>query len=334
VQDAAANGAVVSSESTTDSATDLECLLLTLYAVDFLKTLSSKLSIGLFLNPDFAAQALLEALTRDRYQVTLHTDSDKFCESIEQEKQQLDCLILQSGSELSHLVNWLHGQVIVLPAVILHTGLNGMPSNHDFAHEHDSSGRSPFIYHTAEFHTTPAQFVLTDDVAEQAIARFIHLSPNCRIRGSVEAEVAIDTTTQALLRLQQRRLTDKLKERLGYLGVYYKRNPQNFFRRLSREPQQELLETLKANYQAIILCYFTNDGTLNQRIDDFVNTSFFADMSVPQVVEIHMELIDEISKQLKLEGRSEEILLDYRLTLIDIIAHLCEMYRRSIPRES
>lgn len=56
-------------------------------------------------------------------------------------------------------------------------------------------------------------------------------------------------------------------------------------------------------------------------------------MSVPQIVEIHMELIDEISKQLKLEGRSEEILLDYRLTLIDIIAHLCEMYRRSIPRE-
>ena len=43
--------------------------------------------------------------------------------------------------------------------------------------------------------------------------------------------------------------------------------------------------------------------------------------------------MEEFSKQLKLEGRSEEILLDYRLTLIDIIAHLCEMYRRSIPRE-
>ncbi|PZV16300.1 MAG: circadian clock protein KaiA [Leptolyngbya sp.] len=296
--------------------------------------MSPKLSIGLFLNPDFAAQAFLEALNHDRYHVALHTASDTFCESIEQEKQQLDCLILQNGSALPHLVNWLHGQVIVLPAVILHTGLDGMPSNHDFAHEHDSSGRSPFTYHTAEFHTTPAQFVLTDDVAEQAIARFIHLSPNCRISSSVEAEVAIDAATQTLLMLQQqRRLTDKLKERLGYLGVYYKRNPQNFFRRLSHEQQQELLEKLKADYRDIILCYFTNGGTLNQRIDDFVNTSFFADMSVPQVVEIHMELIDEISKQLKLEGRSEEILLDYRLTLIDIIAHLCEMYRRSIPRE-
>jgi circadian clock protein KaiA len=55
---------------------------------------------------------------------------------------------------------------------------------------------------------------------------------------------------------------------------------------------------------------------------------------VTQIVEIHMNLMDVFSKQLKLEGRSEEILLDYRLTLIDIIAHLCEMYRRSIPRDS
>jgi circadian clock protein KaiA len=69
------------------------------------------------------------------------------------------------------------------------------------------------------------------------------------------------------------------------------------------------------------------------RVDRFVEQAFFADMSVSQIVEIHMELMDALATQLKLEGRSEEILLDYRLTLIDIIAHLCEMYRRSIPRE-
>jgi len=46
-----------------------------------------------------------------------------------------------------------------------------------------------------------------------------------------------------------------------------------------------------------------------------------------------MDLMETFAKQLKLESRSEEILLDYRLTLIDVIAHLCEMYRRSIPRE-
>ena len=47
-----------------------------------------------------------------------------------------------------------------------------------------------------------------------------------------------------------------------------------------------------------------------------------------------MDLMDILAKQLKLEGRSDEVLLDYRLTLIDVIAHLCEMYRRSIPRDS
>lgn len=77
-----------------------------------------------------------------------------------------------------------------------------------------------------------------------------------------------------------------------------------------------------------------NDSRLNQRIDDFVNTIFFADIPVAQIVEIHMELMDDFAKQLKLEGRSEDILLDYRLTLIDTIAHVCEMYRRSIPRQS
>jgi len=133
--------------------------------------------------------------------------------------------------------------------------------------------------------------------------------------------------------LQQGRLAEKLKERLGYLGVYYKRNPQQFFRHLSRTEKQELLNQLKSEYRQIILNYFPPDEALNQNIDDFVSTAFFADISVSQVVEIHMELMDQFSKQLKLEGRNEEVLLDYRLTLIDVMAHLCEMYRRSIPRE-
>jgi circadian clock protein KaiA len=61
---------------------------------------------------------------------------------------------------------------------------------------------------------------------------------------------------------------------------------------------------------------------------------FLIDLPISQIVEIHMELMDEFSKHLKLEGRSDDVLLDYRLTLIDTLAHLCEMYRRSIPRES
>jgi circadian clock protein KaiA len=128
-------------------------------------------------------------------------------------------------------------------------------------------------------------------------------------------------------------LTEKLKERLGYLGVYYKRDSQHFFRNLSRKEQKKLLEKIKLEYRQIILNYFADNENINQQIDNLVNKLFFTDIAVSQLVEIHMELMDEFAKHLKVEGRSEEILVDYRLTLIDVMAHLCEMYRRSIPRE-
>jgi circadian clock protein KaiA len=129
-------------------------------------------------------------------------------------------------------------------------------------------------------------------------------------------------------------LTEKLKARLGYLGVYYKRDPQYFFRNLSNTEQKSLLEKIKLEYRQIILNYFANNENINQQIDNLVNKLFFTDIAVSQLVEIHMELMDEFAKHLKVEGRSEEILVDYRLTLIDTMAHLCEMYRRSIPRDS
>lgn len=129
-------------------------------------------------------------------------------------------------------------------------------------------------------------------------------------------------------------LTEKLKERLGYLGVYYKRNPQAFFRNLSDIEKQNLLELLKFKYREIILNYFTDRRDLNQKIDELADALFFADVAISQLVEIHMELMDEFAKRLKIEGRNDDILLDYRLTLIDVMAHLCEMYRRSIPNES
>jgi circadian clock protein KaiA len=133
---------------------------------------------------------------------------------------------------------------------------------------------------------------------------------------------------------QQLRLAEKLKERLGYLGVYYKRNPQNFLRHMTPPQKEALLRQLKQDYREIILAYFADELGLNDKIDQFVNLVFLIDLPISQIVEIHMELMDEFSKHLKLEGRSDDVLLDYRLTLIDTLAHLCEMYRRSIPRES
>jgi circadian clock protein KaiA len=173
---------------------------------------------------------------------------------------------------------------------------------------------------------------------EEAIAKFLRLSTNDPPVLDAPADAVANLTIISSLSQQQRRLAEKLKERLGYLGVYYKRNPANFLRHMTPSERQELLERLKDDYRKIILEYFSSKAgqsdRINQAIDIFVNLAFFSDVSVSQIVEIHIELMDEFSKQLKLEGRSDDILQDYRLTLIDVIAHLCEMYRRSIPREA
>ncbi|MHC5736957.1 circadian clock protein KaiA [Nostoc sp.] len=96
--------------------------------------------------------------------------------------------------------------------------------------------------------------------------------------------------------------------------------------------RQGLLRQLKLDYSLILIDYFTTDKTLKDKIDKFINTIFYANIPVPQIIEIHMEVIEDFSNQLKLEGRSNETLLDYRLTLIDILAHLCEVYRSSISK--
>lgn len=99
------------------------------------------------------------------------------------------------------------------------------------------------------------------------------------------------------------------------------------FQQMSLDKQNTFLQELKQDYHQIILSYFTNSN-VKIEIEEFTDKVFSSNIPVPLIIQIHMELIDEFAKQLKLEGRSEEILLDYRLTLIDILAHLCEMYRR------
>ncbi|MBW4522519.1 MAG: circadian clock protein KaiA [Scytolyngbya sp. HA4215-MV1] len=286
------------------------------------------------------SQKLKNYLGRERYFIAEPKSTEALFSLMEQEKQQVDCLILQADDELPKLATHLHRQIILLPAVLLlpsplqePAGEVGSVSS-AIASLPESLDHLNSIYHTAEIHLSIDHLDQIASTINQAIEKFLNLSPTCHLTSQpATTDLVTDLTRQNFILLQQRRLTEKLKERLGYLGVYYKRNPKNFFRHLPLQQQQELLEELRFSYREIILHYFGKDNTPNQKIDDFVNTAFFADIPVSQIVEIHMELMDEFSTQLKLEGRSDEILLDYRLTLIDVIAHLCEMYRRTIPRE-
>jgi circadian clock protein KaiA len=250
---------------------------------------------------------------------------------VQHHPEQIDCLIVQNNTDVVAFYTELWRIGIVLPTLVLDENQASELSKVNASVIQSREWQSASSYHPATLAISVGEVVdHLPQWIEAAIERFLVLTRQSELVQDLIAR----TNEPTHLLIQQRRLAEKLKERLGYLGIYYKRNPSAFLRHMTQPQQQELLQMLKTDYREIVLNYFSNDLDLNERIDRFVNIVFLADIPVSLIVEIHMELMDEFSKQLKLEGRSDEVLLDYRLTLIDAIAHLCEMYRRSIPRES
>lgn len=310
------------------------------------------LSISTLLLPNSLAQALLHVLqddiltseARDRYCLTQFGEPQALIDYLKQERQAVDCLLLEASPAIAPLLQQLRERAILLPVIILEPEESARLSDVQARAITPTGGTAEVstpmssdlaLYHRALLHIPTTQIYRLEKLAEEAIANFLKLSPVsyfCDLNPAVS--LTVPSATHSSLIQQQRRLAEKLGERLGYLSIYYKRDSAYFVRNMAPDERHDLINQLKATYRDIILNYFIDDPYLNEKIDSFVNLAFFADVPVAQVVEIHMDLIDEFSKQLKLEGRSDDILQDYRLTLIDTIAHLCEMYRRSIPRES
>ncbi|AFY42700.1 KaiA family protein [Nostoc sp. PCC 7107] len=144
--------------------------------------------------------------------------------------------------------------------------------------------------------------------------------------------VATTARLYYLLNWLSANLNQNFIDQYFYVFACQQQKPQQVFQQMTQVDQRVLLQQIKSDYRQILIDYFTTDKTLKEKIDKFINTVFCANIPVPQIIEIHMELIDEFSKQLKLEGRSSETLLDYRLTLIDVLAHLCEAYRCAISK--
>lgn len=274
---------------------------------------------------------LNQNLDKGKYVVHTDTQAANFIAWLQGHPDRLDCLIVDGDILDEALLQSLATNGILVPTVVLVS-----PTAIDIKAEGSQVNEAALdaianSYHTAMVATPIDQLDQIEGAIRQAIQDFIALpAGSCPLPRTTHPD---SLPIPDILSAQQERLTDKLKARLGYLGVYYKRNSENFLRNMRQADRKKFLNQLKVGYRKIVLGYFSKDPKLNQNIDDFVNQAFFADISVSHIVEIHMELMEEFSKQLKLEGRSEEILLDYRLTLIDVIAHLCEMYRRSIPRE-
>ena len=275
-------------------------------------------------------------LSVERYLVQYFTDRSQFLDYVEMVKYDLDCLVFYSEQQLLPAINYLYDRGLILPVVIIHRLTPPNSQSHASDPQQNLSISSSYIYQPSEVIVAVTELASIDGAIDKAIAKFLNLTP---IMPSSEDSQPPITQTQieipepSFLLQQQRRLSEKLNERLGYLAVYYKRSPSQFFRHLDRHHKQELLDRLKLQYRQIVLEYFADSREIDDKIDEFVSKVFFRDLAVSEIVKIHMELMEEFSDQLKLEGRSEEILLEYRLTLIDIMAHLCEMYRRSVPRE-
>ncbi len=277
--------------------------------------MSALLTIAISVKSPQLLQQLRAALSDGRYVLKELESGADLLRLVGSRKPEIDCLVLEVDDDLLLSITALRDQATILPVVFV-TGSDTPPL-------------PPPLYHSSEVTISPDKVVGLDKSIERAIAEFLSLAPAAEQLSSPLP----DLKSIAFLLQQQRRLTEKLKERLGYLAVYYNRNSEHFFRNLSAEERETLAAQLKLQYHDIVLAYFSPDLNLNEMLDEFVTLVFFADLSVSEVVELHMELMEEFSKQLKLEGWSEDVLLDYRLTLIDVIAHLCEMYRRSVPRE-
>jgi circadian clock protein KaiA len=259
-------------------------------------------------------------LPQDRYTVTIISDLDYLVSLLTKPQNTQDCLVI--FRDVDAVVDHLGMLKVFMPTILV------LEDFYEQSEPYEQSESKDFYRASISISSDQLQDLPT--IIDQAIATFIKISP--QVRHQVYVNIP-DIPVSESLSVQQQRLANKLSERLGYLGVYYKRDSRLFLRNLSPEDRKEYIGRLKNIYRSIILEYFSEtNNDLNKKIDEFVNLSFFADISVSQVLEIHMELMDEFAKQLRLEGRNDEILLDYRIALIDMIAHLCELYRRSIPR--
>ncbi len=304
--------------------------------------MSGLLSIAVLADSTDLLPLLSQYLVAERYVLQYFTSQSEFLAQIELAKHDLDCLVFYSQQRLLPVINHLYDRGLILPVVIVHRLISpNLPTltepalgGIDQLPVEESSPSSSYIYQSSEVILAVTELSEIGVAIDKAIAKFLNLTPILPVvEDPIPTRAETTTIEPNFLLQQQRRLAQKLNERLGYLAVYYKRNPRYFFRNLDRQEKRELLELLKSQYRKVVLDYFADSSQLNDQIDEFVSATFFRDMAVSEIVKIHMELMEEFSNQLKLEGRNEDILLDYRLTLIDIIAHLCEMYRRSVPRE-
>ena len=293
---------------------------------------TNKLSICLFSTKQQLSNLVAQLLSGDRYELNCFNSQSDLIDRLSSDREQIDCIVVSiEDLEASAILKHLWQLEILLPAIILELEqpkkilLEKIDNLDDYSVLPTNN-----IYHRAEIHLYLTQLAEINSYINIAITKFVNLVPSssCDCIPAHKSQQILQS-----LATQQDRLTKKIKERLRYLGIDYQRNTEVFYKNLSRSKQKKLEQKLVSNYREILINYFDNNSKIKKSIDEFVSQAFFHNISTSQIIEMHMELIDHFAYQLKLEGRNEDILLDYRLPLIDIMAHLCEIYRRSTSNE-
>ena len=220
--------------------------------------------------------------------------------TLEAQQEEIDAVVVEQQLLDASSRDQLLGRGLLFPAVVV-----GEMKGH-------------VDYHAEELHLADDQLAQLGYTVDAAISRFLRQG-RADGRSDDDGLASVD------------KLSRRLQERLGYLGVFYKRDPSRFLGSLPTEERRELLESLQRTYRDLLISYFSDPAASNQALESFVNTAFFSDLPITRTVDIHVDQIDEFWKQLRLEGHKSDFLQDYRLALLDVMAHLCEMYRRSIP---
>jgi circadian clock protein KaiA len=207
-------------------------------------------------NVNQTKSSLANFLPADRYTITVVSELEALVSLLTKPQNIQDCLVIFGDS----LENAKQDETQAVEAVVDHLGMLNifMPTIlvledlYEQSDPHSEQGESKDFskdFYQAIVSINFDQVQNLSAIIDQAIATFIKTAP--QIRHQVYVNIPNAPISESLT-VQQQRLADKLNERLGYLGVYYKRDSRLFLRNLSPEDRKEYIGRLKSIYRTII----------------------------------------------------------------------------------